>query len=56
MSSYWVNFIKTGDPNSDNLPAWPAANDRMMRFNESSKVEIILDKEKLEFFINVWKK
>jgi len=24
ISSYWVNFTKTGDPNSDGIPAWPA--------------------------------
>ena len=24
MSSYWVNFIKKGDPNGDGLPRWPA--------------------------------
>lgn len=22
MSSYWVNFVKTGNPNGPNLPAW----------------------------------
>lgn len=23
MSDYWVNFVKTGSPNSDGLPEWP---------------------------------
>ena len=22
MSSYWVNFVRTGDPNGTNLPIW----------------------------------
>ncbi|XHF97785.1 hypothetical protein AWENTII_001366 [Aspergillus wentii] len=25
MNGYWVNFIKHGNPNGDNLPEWPAA-------------------------------
>jgi para-nitrobenzyl esterase len=24
MSGYWINFIKTGNPNGKNLPEWPA--------------------------------
>jgi para-nitrobenzyl esterase len=24
ISDYWVNFVKTGDPNAGGLPAWPA--------------------------------
>jgi para-nitrobenzyl esterase len=30
VSSYWVNFAKTGDPNSASLPAWPVFKNRDM--------------------------
>jgi para-nitrobenzyl esterase len=42
ISSYWVNFAKTGDPNGEGLPAWPkyrAIQDRVMEFG--SEVEAV---------------
>ena len=38
MSSYWVNFAKTGDPNGPGLPPWPA-------FTESSQTVMHFDAE-----------
>ena len=35
MSSYWVNFAKSGNPNAAGLPAWPVftnADDKVLYF------------------------
>ncbi len=37
MSSYWVNFARSGDPNATGLPSWPAFT------NAESKVQYLAD-------------
>jgi para-nitrobenzyl esterase len=37
MSSYWVNFAKSGNPNGPGLPSWPAFT------NAESRVEYLAD-------------
>jgi len=52
MSSYWVNFAKTGDPNGPGLPKWPAyrAKDEVwMEFGPTEpKTRVELNKAKLD--------
>jgi len=51
VSSYWVNFAKTGDPNTSGLPAWPVftdANQQVMNLNDPSKAIPVPNLEKLQ--------
>lgn len=51
MSSAWINFAKTGDPNHDGLPTWPqynASNTATMHLDNTCEVKPQLDKELFE--------
>jgi para-nitrobenzyl esterase len=53
MSAYWVQFARTGNPNKDGLPEWPAydaTKDQYMEFGEAVKVGQGLRKEKLDLW------
>jgi para-nitrobenzyl esterase len=55
MSSYWVNFAKTGDPNGEGLPAWPAFNPEdpeVIELGNDVKAVPLPYKEQLQFLNN----
>jgi para-nitrobenzyl esterase len=53
ISSYWVNFAKTGDPNGADLAKWPAYNsatDQALEFGDHISVRSQVNKAGLDFF------
>ncbi|MES1222327.1 MAG: carboxylesterase family protein, partial [Bacteroidota bacterium] len=52
MSSYFVNFIKSGDPNGNGLPEWPAyttTEKQIMILGDKQQAKKIPDREALDF-------
>ncbi|MEP6466940.1 MAG: carboxylesterase family protein, partial [Parafilimonas sp.] len=56
MSDYWANFIKTGNPNGDNLPEWEAYDTsakEVMMLGESQHSEPLKDYKQLDFLYSI---
>jgi para-nitrobenzyl esterase len=53
VSTYWVNFAKTGKPNGQDLPQWPVFTDsdqQVMNLNDPSKATPVPNLDKLKVF------
>jgi para-nitrobenzyl esterase len=53
ISSYWINFAKTGDPNSGDLPKWPAFEDndqKVMIFDSAPSARPVPNQDRLKAF------
>ena len=53
ISSYWINFARTGDPNAPGLPEWPAFNQtdqKVMVFDADPGARFLPDLDRLKVF------
>jgi para-nitrobenzyl esterase len=57
MSAYWVNFIKTGNPNGDGLVHWPvfdSKNDNILILDEKIEAKTLPTKDQLAFLVTLY--
>lgn len=58
ISDYWANFIKTGNPNGNNLPEWKAYNTstkEVMMLGETQQSQPLKDYQQLDFLYSKMK-
>lgn len=52
LQAYWVNFVRSGNPNARVMPAWPRLDDqqRLMAFGEEATARAALAPDRLRLF------
>jgi para-nitrobenzyl esterase len=58
MMGYWLAFARTGDPNAEGLPTWPAYkpgaggpdSEQVMLFGAEIKAGVLPNRPQLDFF------
>ena len=53
LGTYWVNFVKTGDPNGGGQPQWPAlttTDKQILELGETARPAVVLEAERLALF------
>jgi para-nitrobenzyl esterase len=59
MSSYWINFINSGNPNGANLPTWPQISfntDQTLYIDVITEPKTVLPSNKMRFFQDFFNK
>jgi para-nitrobenzyl esterase len=57
VSNYWVNFVKTGNPNGTNLTIWPAYNtqkEQVLIINKQTEAKLMPFKEGLQILSTIY--
>ena len=53
LGTYWVSFVKTGDPNGGGQPRWPqltTADKQILEIGDSTRTRVVLDPDRLALF------
>ncbi|WP_234733898.1 carboxylesterase/lipase family protein [Tellurirhabdus bombi] len=59
MSAYWVNFVKTGNPNGNELPRWPVYSTKskqVMELGDKTQAQPLPDGAALDFLFTQMRK